>query len=304
MKNPSATDFLSPYYWPHWLLLAGLRLLSLLPLPVLWVFGAALGELLFYLNRRGRRVALKNVSMCFPELLPQTGRRLVRRHFHALGQALLALPIAWWGSPRRLQRLVRFRDRHYYDQAVNAGRSVVLLAPHFVALDIGGIRLSQERLVVSMYKSPRSRFIDYMQRRRTRFGATLIERGGALKSLIRLIRAGRPFYYLPDQDPGNSAFVFAPFFGVPTATIKALSRIAELTEAVVIPCVTRQLPYGRGYQATFYPPLAPFPSNDAVQDAHCMNTAIEKAVLEMPEQYMWTYKRFRKQPAQAPSPYV
>lgn len=302
-KHPAA-EFLAPRYWLYWLGVLSLRLLSLLPLRALWLVSAVVGEIVFWLHARGRRVALKNTALCFPELLPETRRRLVRRHFRALAQALLSLPIAWWGSKRRLKRLVRIRDRHHYDQMLGAGRRVILLAPHFVGLDFGGIRLSQERPVVSMYRGPRGRFGDYLLRRRARFGAALIERSAALRSLIRFIREGRPFYYLPDQDPGAGAFVFAPFFGVPAATVKALSRIAELTEAVVIPCFTRQLPYGRGYEVVFHAPLTPFPSNDPVQDARCMNAAIEKGVMEMPEQYMWTYKRFKTQPGKEPSPYA
>lgn len=304
MIAPTAREFLKLRYWRHWLLYLGLRVLGMLPLPVLWLCGAGLGYIAFFAIRRARGIALQNIALCFPELEPQTCRKLAQRHFRALGQAVVSLPVAWWASKRRLTRLVRFRDRHYYDQALRTGRRIILLAPHFVALDMGGIRLSQERPVVSMYRSPKRRFMDYLLQQRARFGAVLIERRAALRLLIRLIRQGWPFYYLPDQEPGAGAYVFAPFFGVPTATVTALSRIAQLTEAIVIPCFTRQLPYGRGYEVIFHAPLAAFPSNDAVQDAHAMNGAIEKGVLQMPEQYMWTYKRFKTQPGKEPSPYA
>ena len=304
MKSLKAGEFIHPRYWFYRLILITSRMLSSLPLPLLWLLGSAIGELGYHFRRSARRVALKNLELCFPDLTGRDRSRLVKRHFHASGQILFGLAIAWWGTEKRLKRLVRFRDRHYYDDALKAGKSIILLAPHFLCLEIGGVRLSQERRVVSMYKAPKNPFVENVLRSRARYGAILIERSGALRSLIRLIRQGLPFYYLPDQDPGRSEAVFAPFFGVPAATVTALSRIAQLTNAVVVPCFTRQLAYGRGYEIMFYPPMQDFPCGDAGKDARRMNAEIEKGVAEMPEQYMWTYKRFKTRPPNAPSPYA
>jgi lauroyl/myristoyl acyltransferase len=125
----------------------------------------------------------------------------------------------------------------------------------------------------------------------------------SLKLLVKLIRQGLPFYYLPDQDMGERASVFVPFFGIPAATVTALSRIAESTNAAVVPCITRILPGGRGYEVRFYPPLNNFPTDDPEADARRMNQEIERWVREMPEQYMWSYRRFKTRPNNGPSLY-
>jgi KDO2-lipid IV(A) lauroyltransferase len=78
----------------------------------------------------------------------------------------------------------------------------------------------------------------------------MIERLVDLKSLIRYIREGRPFYYLPDQDMGERASVFVPFFGIPVATVTALSRIARSMNAIVIPFVARIRRDNAGWEAT------------------------------------------------------
>jgi lauroyl/myristoyl acyltransferase len=72
---------------------------------------------------------------------------------------------------------------------------------------------------------------------------------------------------------------------------------------VVIPCFTRLLPKGEGYELIFHAPLANFPSGDDMIDATAMNAAIETGAREMPEQYMWTYKRFKQRPPGAPRLY-
>jgi len=284
-------------YAPTWVGLALLRVLAVLPLPVLAALGRGLGLLLYALHASRRHVVRVNVARCFPGLTRRAQERLVRGHFKAFGQALVDIALAWWASGARLKRLVRFQGREHYDRALSAGRPVILLAPHFVGLEIGGMRLSMERPMVTMFRHPANELLrGVMQRARARFGLRLVEHNRPLTALVRQVKAGVPLYYLPDQDAGRRNGIFAPFFGIPTATFPALGRLARLADAVVIPCVTRQLPRGRGYEIAFAAPLADFPSGDAEIDTERMNHAIEQAVREIPEQYFWVHKRFKTRP--------
>jgi len=115
--------------------------------------------------------------------------------------------------------------------------------------------------------------------------------------MIRSLKNGEPFYYLPDMDLGSRDSVFAPFFGMQAATITALARIAQLAGAVIVPCVTRQLPGGAGYVVRLYPAWLDYPGGDAEADARRMNAFIEARVREAPEQYYWLHKRFKTRPA-------
>lgn len=284
-------------YAPTWIGLGLLRGLGLLPLPVLAVLGRGLGLALYALHAGRRRVVRINVELCFPDLSRRARARLVRAHFKAFGQALVDIAVAWWGSGSRLSRLVRFRGREHYDRALSAGQSIILLAPHFVGLEMGGIRLSMERPMVTMFRHPDNELLRVViERARARFGLRLVEHNRPLTTLVRQVKAGAPLYYLPDQDAGRRNAVFAPFFGIPTATFAVLGRMAQLADAVVIPCVTRQLPRGRGYEISFRPPLPNFPSGDAQADTERMNRAIEQLVREIPEQYFWVHKRFKTRP--------
>jgi KDO2-lipid IV(A) lauroyltransferase len=117
-----------------------------------------------------------------------------------------------------------------------------------------------------------------------------------VRSVVKALRRGLPFYYLPDMDFGSRDSIFVPFFGVPAATVTGLSRIARLAGATVVPAVTRQLPGAAGYVLTFYPAWRDFPSHDVERDTRRMNAFIEERVLEMPEQYYWLHKRFKTRP--------
>ncbi len=297
MADPRLSRYRGLRYWPTWLGLGFMRLVSWLPLPLIAVFGGALGMLLYALHAGRRHIVHVNVSRCFPELSPRQHARVARRHFRAFGQTLLDIGISWWASEARIRRLTRFRGREHYDRALRENKNIILLAPHFLGLEYGGIRLSIERPMVTVFRHPVNELLSViMERARSRFQLRLVEHVKPLTTLVKQTKTGTPLYYLPDQDAGRRNSVFAPFFGIPAATFVVLPRIAQMTNAVVIPCVTRQLSRGRGYEITFYPPLENFPSGDAVADTTRMNKEIENAVREMPEQYFWLHKRFKTRP--------
>lgn len=271
-------------------------LLHFLPLGVLARCGAGFGWLLYAFGRERRRVARTNLRLCFPEMPAAERERLVRRHFRAFGRSLLERGILWWSPEARIRRLIRLEGLEHW-RAV-AGRPAILLAPHFVGLDMGGVRLTTEFRLVSMYSKQKNPLFDaLLLHSRTRFGnSPMASRQDGLKPVVRAMRQGLPFYYLPDMDFGARDAVFVPFFGVPAATITGLSRLAKITGAAVVPAITRQLPGGAGYALKFYPAWEGFPGADAEGDTRRMNAFIEERVREMPEQYFWLHKRFKTRP--------
>ncbi|HWR88023.1 MAG TPA: lysophospholipid acyltransferase family protein [Acidiferrobacterales bacterium] len=296
-REYTARDFLHPRYLPDWLALGFLRTVALLPLPLIWLIGGVLGTLLYFTMSERRHITLTNIRRCFPELATAAHRGLAQAHFRAFTQAALATPIAWWGSAKRLKRLVRMPGQEHLECVLAEKKPVILLVAHFVAIEIGGVALAPDHFVIDLYKRPKNRFFDYLIRaRRRRFGGLLVERRESIKPVIRGIKKGGVFFYLSDQDQGRDGAVFAPFFGIPAATLTALSRLAQLTGAVVIPAQAKQLPWGKGYELIFQPPLENFPTDDVLADTTRMNKIIEDAVREMPEQYFWSHRRFKTRP--------
>ncbi|HSN40838.1 MAG TPA: lipid A biosynthesis acyltransferase [Burkholderiales bacterium] len=278
-------------------------LLHFLPLALLAPVGRAFGMLLYALARERRKVAQTNLGLCFPGLSEAGRVALARRHFQAFGRSLIEHGILWWSSKARVQQLIRIEGLEHW-QAV-ADRPVIWLAPHFVGLDMGGIRLGSEYRVASVYSHQKNPVFDaILYRGRTRFVMPeLFSRQQGIRPLVRAMRQGLPFYYLPDMDFGSRDSIFVPFFGVPAATITGLSRIARLAGAVVVPAVTRQLPGNEGYELRFYPAWENFPGGDDEADTRRMNAFIEERVKEMPEQYFWLHKRFKTRPPGEPRIY-
>lgn len=280
-----------------------LWLLHWLPLPVLARVGHGLGYLLYSLGRERRRVARINLRLCFPELSDEARETLVRKHFAAFARSFLERGLAWWASPARLKKLVQVSGAEHLDAL--AARPVILLVPHFVALDMGWTRLSLDYPMASIYSTQKNAIYNAaLYQGRLRFGTpVLVSRQQGLRPVVKAMRDGRRFYYLPDQDYGPKEALFVPFFGVPAATIVGLARLARMTGAAVLPCYVRALPGGAGYRVEIGPAWQDYPGDDLQADTRRMNAAIEDAVRTMPEQYFWLHKRFKTRPEGEPGFY-
>jgi len=285
------------------LALALMWLLRLLPLPLLAATGNGFGRLLYALGRERRSVCQINLARCLPELSAGEREALARRHFQAFARTFLERAILWWGSPVRIKQLVRIEGWQHFETV--RGKPLILLAPHFVGLDMGGARLTMEFDMVSIYSRQKNEVFDAaLYAGRMRFGRlTLLSRQDGVRPALRAMQAGSPFYYLPDMDYGERDTIFVPFFGVEAATITGVSRLARLAGARVLPCITRMLPGGKGYVVRFLPAWEDYPGANIEADTRRMNAFIEEQVRQMPEQYLWVHKRFKTRPPGEPSWY-
>ncbi len=274
--------------------LAFLWLLSRCPPRVVAMLGHGIGRLLFHWGRR--RITLINLKLCFPEKTEEERTQIGQHVFMNLGRATLELGRLWYAPIDKAIENVKLIDRHHLDEW-RGKAPVILLAPHFVGLDIGGARISYDYPeVFSMYSQQKNKIFDTALRRaRQRFGdPLLVTRQQGLRPVLKALKQNKPFYYLPDMDFGAKDAVFVDFFGVKTATVTALSRLCEITGAKVVPCITRQ--YTAHYEVRLYSAWEDFPNGDHAADARRMNAFIEARIHEMPDQYFWVHKRFKTRP--------
>lgn len=283
-----------------------LWLLHLLPLALLSAIGRGLGVLLYHFGSRRRPVVLVNLALCFPEMGEVERKQLAKAHFKALGRSMLERGLLWWASRERLSRLIRIEGEEKIRSLLEAKRPVMLLAPHFVGLDAGGVAITMRFDIVSIYAIQNEAVFDQLiYRGRSRFGKQLLlsRREGARAS-IKAMKSGRPFYYLPDMDLRGRDSIFAPFFGIQASTVTALPRLARLAGAVVVPCATRMLPGGQGYVVEIGDPWSDYPTDDLDADTRRMNLWIETTARTMPEQYYWVHRRFKTRPGKDFRPYL
>jgi Kdo2-lipid IVA lauroyltransferase/acyltransferase len=283
--------------------LALLWLLHFLPLRVLEPIGRGLGAALFLLSRERRHVARTNLRLCFPDRGTAWREAVLRSHFRRFGRSLIESGIAWFGSEARLRAVVQV-DGLEHLKTVGAGRFIALV-PHFVATDLEGIRMTLEFRGLAVYAHQKNVVFDrFLLAARSRFNGTrMVARQEGVKAILRGMRDGYAVQLSPDMDLGAKDALFVPFFGVPTATVTALSRLSRLTGAAVVPIVIRQLDRGGGYAIRIHAPWDNWPGDSVEADTLRMNAFIEACVLDMPDQYLWLHKRFKTRPEGVPGVY-
>ena len=288
-----------------YLALALLWLLHFLPLPILALVGKGVGQALYYVASRRRKIVRINLAWCFPELDEAQRERLAKAHFQTLGRSLIERGILWWANPERISRLTQIEGLEKIHALQAAGRPVLLLAPHFLGLDIGGVAIAMRFKAVTVYAAQSNPVFDNVVRKgRLRFGdSIMLSRQDSVRASIKAMRSGRVFYYLPDLNFRRRESIFVPFFGIQTATISGLSRLSKAAGAAVVTCVTRILPDGQGYRVEIGDPWENFPTDDVEADTARMNAWIEGAIRTMPEQYYWVHRRFKTRPIGEPKPY-
>lgn len=277
-------------------MVGALRRLGRWPLPVVRAAGWLLGHVLWLAVPARRRVALRNVQLCFPQRSPPEQAALVRAHFVAFAQAWVDRGWLWEASEAVVAQRVRLVGQ---TQALAGSQPLVVFGPHFVGMDAAwmALVLHQPRRCCGLYARQDDAWVDaWMARGRQRFGQPLVlPKEAGVKPLAKAVREGMPLYLLPDMDHGLRDAVWARFFGVQAATLTSLPRLAALGRAQVVALRAELTP--SGYDVHVHPVWSGYPSGDVQADAQRMNEELERLIALQPAQYYWVHKRFKTRPS-------
>ncbi|MEQ8858389.1 MAG: LpxL/LpxP family Kdo(2)-lipid IV(A) lauroyl/palmitoleoyl acyltransferase [Pseudomonadales bacterium] len=296
--NPS-----SPRLWGSWLAVGLAWLAARLPLPVLMGLGRGVGIAAFHVARSRRRITEINLALCFPEFDDAERRALARATFVHTGVSLAEMILVWLNPQRPLRDRFTMHGVEHLLQARAEGRGVILLAGHFSCIDIASQPVAALLDVGVIYRENKNPVWEWLQvRGRRHYFSSVLERSET-RRMLRRLKDGEAIWYAADQDYGPKHSVFAPFFGIPAATITATARLARFNDSPVLLLTQQRDLDTLTWEVRFHPPLVGFPSGDDVADATRVNALIEAAVRERPEQYLWAHRRFKTQPPGRPSPY-
>ncbi len=284
--------YLQPKYWPTWLGLAFLRVFEPLPHRLLYLLGRGLGTFIWLFPTPFKRIARRNLELALPELDAATRARILREHFAGLGCALFETAISWWSSDERIRRITTLEGIEHLEAARATGRGVLLLSAHFNSIEIGCRALASRMPLNIMYRPTKNLLIgEFVHSRRAVQTRRAIPRDDA-RTLIRALKDAEVVWYAPDQSFRKKGAEMVKLFGIPAATNTATSRIAKMTNALVLPYFFERQP-GGGYRGVIHPPLADFPTDDPVSDTERFNHIVEAEVRRMPAQYLWIHRRFK-----------
>ncbi len=284
-----------------------LRLMALMPLSVARSCGRLLGALAHVSGTRMRHTTDTNLALCFPALPPEQRTRLAKSSLSHTFQTICETGAVWlWPAARALGLVSDVDGLGLLQSAKAAGKGVLVLAPHLGNWEIFGLYLNVCGCGQSsqLYQAPNSPALDKLIfSARSRAGAHMVNTDNkGVAELLKALRNGEIVGILPDQVPPASGGAFAPFFGVPALTMTLFNRLQQKTGArVVIGYARRE---GAGFRIVFRAPDAAIYEEDPAQSLAALNRSIEMVVNEVPAQYQWEYKRFKRQPEGATTPYA
>ena len=283
----------------HWLV-GGL---ARTPLPLIRAGGALAGWLLWRLPNRERHAAEVNLRLCFPGLSAKERRKMLRACLRHTATTVLEMPAVWQGKTETwLGRLEDTGVAAEIEALKARGRGVIVAMPHLGNFELSAHFFARLGPATGLYRPPRQRGLEpLMVAGRSRPGHNRMvatDRKG-VRALYKALAQGEIVVILPDQVPASrrgGAGVFAPFFGIPALTMTLVSRLARRSGApVYFIAFVRQkgpAPYrviGQGGD----PAIA---DQDLERACTALNAGVEALVRQVPEQYQWTYRRFREQP--------
>ncbi len=286
-----------------------LRLTAALPLSWSHRLGALLGGLLWWIPNPLRRIAERNLALCFPEQPVAERNPLLRRNLLETGKGLLELGPLWLWPGQRVLRLIQepVIGEEELAAAMNRKQGVILITPHLGAWELAGLYYSS-RYPLTILSRPSRIGLDAISRRgRGRLGGRVVATdAGGLRALLIALRRGEVLGILPDQDTGgvgDGEGLFAPFFGIAAGTMTLVSRLVLKNRTPVFLTWAERLPRGQGY-ALHLRALPEVTAAASLQaSVAALNQGVEAAVRTLPEQYLWAYKRFKTRPPGEPKLY-
>lgn len=300
-NNPGAPP-LGPRNWPGWIGVGCGWLAARLPWGLQRLLGRGLGMFFRTCLRDRRRIALRNLELCFPELDRHARAKLLREHFTALGTSLFEFSRAWWGSISPLRHGLVIEGLEHLQAAMAAGKGVIVVSGHFTTLEVCGRLLCDHVPLAGMYRPHTLGPMEWaVKRGRLRYAAAMFTKQ-ELRPAVKHLKAGGLLWYAPDQDPRRGDTVYVPFFGRPAHSLTSTHQLARLSGAAVVAFQHARRADG-GYTLRLWPAFADFPSADPAGDTAKVMAAIETMARAAPEQYLWIHRRFKRQP-DGRSPYV
>ena len=270
------------------------------PLPILHGLGTCLGWYLSLTPCRSKRIAAANIALCWPELSTAQQRKLMRNSLAETGKTLFETGALWLRPGKQTLSLIKHVEGdEIVEQALTKGRGVILATPHLGAWEGAGLYCAARFNITCLYRPPRKSGLEQLvNTSRSRLGGRYVPANTQnIRLLYKTLRQGRAIAMLPDQEPHAGAGIFAPFFGTPAYSMVLLARMAARSNTPVIFVWCERLSWGRGYHLHFRETPDVTNPADTAAAVKATNRAVEDCVRECPEQYQWSYRRFRTRPA-------
>ncbi len=266
--------------------------LARLPLAVLHRLGALFGWVTYISSGRFAARLRENLQNAGLSNSESDLRKLLHSNIRETGKGVLELPWVWLRPLAKVVDSVKqCHGWEHFEAAHAQGKGVIVLTPHIGCFEVIGLYIASRLPMTCMYRRPRWKFLDALMhqgRERGQMKLAPTDLGG-VRQLLKALKRNEIIGVLPDQVPGNGEGEWVPFFGRPAYTMTLIGRLIESSGAAVVMCLSERLPRGEGYALHF----SPLTFDAATSIPGQMNAALEAVIRNHPEQYLWSYNRYK-----------
>ncbi|MBU1189129.1 MAG: lysophospholipid acyltransferase family protein [Gammaproteobacteria bacterium] len=274
------------------IVLLWMQLSARLPQPLAQTLSRPGGAVLQAVMRRRAAVVTANLRHCFPHWSASEVAQWRRRMFRALAYSFYEIALSWCRRDSTTLPACQINGLQHVHQAQADQRGILLVCGHYTTMEITGRLIAEQVPLHAVYRPLRNRVLERFQNRgRGRYTKGLISKREPGR-ILRELKRGGVVWMAPDQDFGPARSQFVDFFGRPTATLSAVWRLAQASNAVVLTMQPQRLGDGC-YRIDIEPPL---PAGDAASMLQNMNQRLEAQVRRQPDQYWWLHRRFKTRP--------
>ncbi|HHN65698.1 MAG TPA: lipid A biosynthesis acyltransferase [Nitrospirae bacterium] len=275
--------------------------LALLPRKPALHAGSLIGLLAYHLWRSRRDIAIKNLTLTISnsEALNITdSREVVKENFKNLGRSLMEVIKIYHGRGGEIIESVVITGKENYIKALQKGRGIIVITGHCGNWELLALAASCRLTPISVVARPiNNPYLNrFVERIRTRYGNRVIYKGGALREILRELKAGRPVGILMDQGVLPSEGVLVDFLGRPAWTIKTPAVIARKTGTPVLPVFIKR--NGERHIMEIHREVKlsenPDPEEAIREDTRTFTSYIEAYIRENPTEWLWIHRRWKR----------
>jgi Kdo2-lipid IVA lauroyltransferase/acyltransferase len=251
-----------------------------------------------------RRVAMRNFELACPELPDAERPRRVNECFRSLARVLTAVAKFPDINHSNVHHWIRYESYEHFENALKRGKGVIFATGHLGNWELSAFAHALMSQPMSFVVRPldNSLLDSLATHLRQRSGNEVIGRNDILRPVLRTLHANRAVGILADQNVAQGKGVFVDFFGRKACVDSGLARLAARTGAAVIPGFAVWSPAEHRFILKFYPPLEI--TGDEIQDTQLVQSALERAIREYPDQWLWIHRRWKTRPPGEPPLYV
>ena len=289
----------------NWLAVTLIKLIALLPLGVSRALASIVGQCMWWSNSRAKRVTLKNLALCFPELSEEQRNTLARQSLIETSKTAAEAGAIWRKDYAWLKsKMIAVDNEQLLRDELALGKGLLVLAPHHGNWEVVAPYLASVAPLTAMYQPLKSAAMDdLVLSGRSKLNITMAptNRKGVMM-LFKALQKGTIVGILPDQVPDkDAAGGIAPFFGQPALTIGLIHGLISRTGCRVVSVFAERAP--GGFIVKVLPVDPAIYSDDEQTSLAGLNASVEACVRCAPAQYQSEYKRFRRLPEGYPRHY-